>query len=97
MKITSTFRATLATLIVTAASTASLASTSADMSSANARSHGLMDRRIPISWTCRATATDGSGIFFLGIGRTQAEAYTKALETCNRQRRSCIITCDPNM
>jgi hypothetical protein len=46
-------------------------------------------------WTCRADARDDSGLFFLGMGRTRADAYVQALEACNRQNRSCIINCQP--
>ena len=46
-------------------------------------------------WTCRADARDDSGLFFLGIGPTQADAYVRALEACSRQNRVCTINCYP--
>jgi hypothetical protein len=54
------------------------------------------DRHPPRSWTCRAEATDNSGLFFLGMGRTYGEAYARANETCNRARRICRIDCYQN-
>jgi hypothetical protein len=48
-------------------------------------------------WVCRADARDGSGMFYLGMGWSRAEAYTNALESCNRQGRSCIIVCSQDM
>jgi hypothetical protein len=48
-------------------------------------------------WTCRADARDDSGLFFLGMGPTRAEAYIQAFESCNRQNRSCIITCSQDI
>lgn len=61
----------------------------------NLESHSMeFSRDVPF-WTCRAEARDDSGLFFLGMGRTQADAYVRALEACNRQNRSCIITCEP--
>ena len=47
--------------------------------------------------SCRADANDGSGLFFYGMGRDRANAYVQALETCNRQNRSCTITCSVDM
>ena len=49
------------------------------------------------SWVCRADANNDSGLFFLGMGRSQAEAYTRALESCSRARQQCTITCDPQI
>jgi hypothetical protein len=46
-------------------------------------------------WTCRADARDGSGLFFLGMGPTRADAYVRALEACSRQNRVCTINCRP--
>lgn len=46
-------------------------------------------------WICRADAVDGSGIFFLGIGRNYGEAYAMAQNTCARARRVCVVSCDP--
>ncbi|MFW7378476.1 MAG: hypothetical protein ACOH5I_06710 [Oligoflexus sp.] len=48
-------------------------------------------------WTCRADATDGTGVFFLGMGRTRADAYVRALETCSRMNKHCRITCHPEI
>jgi hypothetical protein len=44
-------------------------------------------------YTCRAESLTHEGIFFLGMGRTEAEAYFKAQRTCQRQRMICDITC----
>lgn len=54
------------------------------------------DRHPTRTWICRAEATDNSGLFFLGIGRTYGEAYARANETCNRARRMCQINCYQN-
>jgi hypothetical protein len=46
-------------------------------------------------WVCRADAIDGSGLFFLGVGRTYGEAYGQAQNTCIRSRHTCTISCNP--
>ena len=45
-------------------------------------------------WICTATVTDDSGLFYLGIGHSYAEAYSKAQEACSRSRHTCITTCE---
>ena len=48
-------------------------------------------------WVCRADATDGSGVFFLGFGRTYGDAYAQAQTICQRARHTCVIECEPQV
>lgn len=51
-------------------------------------------------WTCRAELrNDDSGMFWLGIGKNQTEAWAKAYDKCQLfgRGRSCFVTCDPTL
>jgi hypothetical protein len=49
------------------------------------------------TWFCRADARDDSGLFFYGVDRDRAWAYTQALEACSRAGRSCFVNCSIDM
>jgi len=49
------------------------------------------------TWYCRADARDDSGLFFYGVSRDRAWAYSQALEACSRAGRSCMINCSIDM
>jgi hypothetical protein len=49
------------------------------------------------TWFCRADARDDSGLFFYGVDRDRAWAYTQALEACTRAGRSCFVNCSIDM
>jgi hypothetical protein len=44
-------------------------------------------------YTCRAESLTHEGIFFLGMGRSEADAYVRADRACRNQRMFCRITC----
>jgi hypothetical protein len=58
---------------------------------------GRSDRSEAQIWYCRADARDDSGMFFYGVDRDRAWAYTQALEACSRAGYSCMINCSIDM
>ncbi len=48
-------------------------------------------------YVCTATATDDSGLFFMGMSHNMADAYIKAMNACTRQKRICTVSCEAQL